>query len=307
MSKGELNMNDLLLTEELKIENMIYEVRGKQVMLDSDLALLYQVETKRINEAVRRNFEKFPERFCFKLNKNEYLDILRSQNATLEFKHGQYSKYLPRVFTEQGVAMLATVLKSDVATQVSIAIMDAFVMMRKYISNELIQQKYINNLVIKHDKDIKLLQESFNKFEEKKRDNEIYFNGQIYDAYSKIVDILKEAHDNIIIMDSYADKMVLDMIRTLKVDVTIICKNNGLLKELDVNKYQKQYKNLKVVYNNDFHDRYIILDQKEIYHCGASLNYAGSKTFSINKLEDQIVKDSLIKYVLAVIEKYSIF
>ena len=295
-------MNNVILTEQVKIENMIYEIRGKQVMLDSDLAKLYRVETKRINEAVRRNHEKFPERFCFKLSKNEYLDILRSHFATLELKPGQYSKYLPRVFTEQGVAMLVTILKSDVATQVSIAIMDAFVIMRKYISNELIEQKYINNLVIKHDEDIKLLQASFNKFEEKKKDNEIYFNGQIYDAYSKIDDILKEANNNIIIIDNYADKMVLDMIRNLKVEVTIICKNNGLLKEIDVNKYQKQYNNLKVVYNNDFHDRYIILDQKEIYHCGASLNYAGSKTFSINKLEDEIVKNNLIKCVLAITE-----
>ena len=295
-------MNNIVLADELKIENMIYEIRGKQVMLDSDLAKLYRVETKRINEAVRRNPEKFPDRFCFKLNKDEYIDILRSQNATLELKQGQYSKYLPRVFTEQGVAMLASILKSDVATQVSIAIMDAFVIMRKYISNDLIEQKYINNLVIKHEEDIKLLQESFNKFEEKKKENEIYFNGQIYDAYSKIVDIFEYAHDNIIIIDNYADKNVLDMIRNLKTDVTIICKSNGLLKEIDINKYQEQYKNLKVVYNNDFHDRYIILDKKEIYHCGASLNYAGSKTFSINKLEDEIVKKSLIKYVLAIIE-----
>ncbi len=296
-------MNSIIISDEVKIENMIYEVRGKQVMLDSDLAMLYGVETKRINEAVRRNSEKFPERFCFKLNKNEYFDILRSQNATLELKQGQYSKYLPQVFTEQGTAMLATILKSNVATQVSIAIMDAFVMMRKYISNDLIQQKYINDLVIKHDEDIKLLQESFNKFEEKKKDNEIYFNGQIYDAYSKIVDILKEAHDNIIIIDNYADKSVLDMIRDLKIKITIICKSNGLLKGIDINKYQKQYKNLKVVYNNDFHDRYIILDRKVIYHCGASLNYAGSKTFSINKLEDKFVKDSLLEYINKILAK----
>ena len=198
--------------------------------------------------------------------------------------------------------MLASILRTPVAAKVSVNIMHAFVIMRKYISNELIEQKYINNLVIKHDEDIKLLQESFNKFEEKKKYNEIYFNGQIYDAYSKIVDIFEYAQDNIIIIDNYADKNVLDMIRNLKVDITIICKNNGLLKEIDINKYQKQYKNLKVVYNNDFHDRYIILDQKEIYHCGASLNYLGSKTFSINKLEDTMVKNNLIKYVLTIIE-----
>ncbi len=130
--------------------------------------------------------------------------------------------------------------------------MDAFVLMRKYISNELIQQNYINNLVIQHDKDIKLLQESFKKLEEKKKDNEIYFNGQTYDAYSKIVDIFECAHDNIIIIDNYADKMVLDMIRNLKIDVTIICKNNCLLKEIDINKYTILSSNLlieNVLYN----------------------------------------------------------
>ncbi len=198
--------------------------------------------------------------------------------------------------------MLASVLRTPIATKVSVSIMRAFVIMRKYISNELIEQKYINNLVIKHDEDIKLLQDSFNRFEEKKKENEIYFNGQIYDAYSKIVDILNDAHNNIIIIDNYADKTVLDMIRNIKIDVIIICKTNSLLKEIDINKYQKQYNNLKVFYSNDFHDRYIILDQKEIYHCGASLNYAGNKTFSINKLEDKIVKGSLIKYVLTIIK-----
>ncbi len=247
--------------------------------------------------AVHRNIERFPNDFYFQLTPEEY------KNLKFQFETSKYGgvRKNPYVFTEQGVAMLASVLRTPVAAKVSVSIMRAFVIMRKYISNELIEQKYINNLVIKHDEDIKLLQESFKKLEEKKKDNEIYFNGQIYDAYSKIVDILKAAHDNIIIIDNYADKLVLDMIKGLKTDVTIICKNNGLLKQVDIDKYQKQYNNLKVIYNNDFHDRYIILDQKEIYHCGASLNYAGSKTFSINKLEDEIVKKSLIKYILEII------
>ena len=296
-------MNDVLLTEQIKIENMIYEVRGKQVMLDSDLAKLYGCVngTKSINLAVRRNVERFPNDFYFQLTPEEYKNLKFQIETSSLNGYGGVRKN-PYVFTEQGVAMLASVLRTPVAAKVSVNIMHAFVIMRKYISNELIEQKYINNLVIKHDEDIKLLQESFNKFEEKKKYNEIYFNGQIYDAYSKIVDIFEYAQDNIIIIDNYADKNVLDMIRNLKVDITIICKNNGLLKEIDINKYQKQYKNLKVVYNNDFHDRYIILDQKEIYHCGASLNYLGSKTFSINKLEDTMVKNNLIKYVLTIIE-----
>ncbi len=296
-------MNDVIFSEPKKIENMIYEVRGKQVMLDSDLAKLYGCVngTKSINLAVRRNIERFPNDFYFQLTTEEYHNLKFQFETSSLNDHGGVRKN-PYVFTEQGVAMLASVLRTPIASGVSIAIMRAFVIMRKYISDDLIQQKYINNLVIKHDEDIKLLQESFHKLEEKKKNNEIYFNGQIYDAYSKIVDILKEATSNIIIIDNYADKNVLDMIRGLKVDVTIICKKNGLLKEIDINKYHKQYKNLKVVYNDDFHDRYIVLDQKEIYHCGSSLNYAGNKTFSINQLEDKIVKKNFIQYVHTILE-----
>ena len=172
-------MNQIIKNE--NIENLIYEIRGKQVMLDSDLTKLYQVETKRINEAVYRNKEKFPERFCFKLSDEEsYNFLVAICDQKNERRGGRYKN--PRVFTEQGVAMLATVLKSKAATQVSIKIMDAFVAMKKYISNNLINQKYYNDMTIRHDSEIKLLQESFNKFEEKKINNETYYNSQIYDA-----------------------------------------------------------------------------------------------------------------------------
>ena len=143
---------------ELVIKNIIYEIRGKYVMLDSDLAKLYNVETKRINESVRNNPEKFPERFSWILTDDEWY-FLRSKISTLENNtpgKGRYRKYLPRVFTEQGVAMLSTILKSKIATQVSINIMDAFVSMRKYISNNLIEQKFINNMVLEHENEIKL-------------------------------------------------------------------------------------------------------------------------------------------------------
>ncbi len=193
--------------------------------------------------------------------------------------------------------MLATILKTKVAVDTSIAIMDAFVLMRKYISNELIEQKFINRQVLKNTEDIKLLQKSFDKFEEKKKSNEIYFNGQIYDAYSKILDIIKEAKKKLIIIDNYADKNMLDMIRNINVKVTIICKENCLLKEIDIEKYNKQYNNLKVIYNNTFHDRYIIIDKKVIYHCGTSINHIGSKTFSINKLEDKEVIAALLNKI----------
>ena len=291
-------MNSLTVNNK-NITNMIYEIRGKQVMLDSDLAILYECKngTKDINKAVKRNIDKFPERIYFQLTKEEYIKILRFQNGTLELKQGQYSKYLPYAFTEQGVAMLATVLRTKVASKVSLAIMDAFVLMRKYISDELIEQKFINRQVLKNTEDIKLLQESFNKFEEKRKSNEIYFNGQIYDAYSKILDIIKEAKKELIIVDNYADKSMLDMIRNVNVNTTIICKENCLLKEMDIEKYNKQYSNLKVIYNNTFHDRYIIIDKKIIYHCGTSLNHIGSKTFSINKLEDKEVIEALLNKI----------
>ena len=291
-------MNNIILNEQ-KIANMIYEIRGKQVMLDSDLAKLYGCTngTKDLNKAVKRNFQKFPERICFQLSKEEYLEILRFQNGTLELEQGKYSKYLPYVFTEQGVCMLATVLKSEIASKVSLAIIDAFVLMRKYISNNLLEQKYINNQVLKNTEDIKILQESFQQFEEKKITNEIYFNGQIYDAYSKLLDIMKEAKNELIIIDNYADKSILDMIRNLKVNVTIMCKSKSLLKEIDIKKYQEQYHNLTVVYDDTFHDRYLILDKSIVYHCGASLNYAGSKTFSINKLEDNYLINALVQNI----------
>ncbi len=287
-------MNEIV--EELKIEKMIYGIRGKQVMLDSDLAKLYQCGngTKSINLAVKRHVNRFPERFMFQLTKEEY-DNLKFQIETSSWNAYGGVRKLPYAFTEQGVAMLATVLRTTVAEEVSIRIMDAFVAMRKYIGSNLIEQRYINHLVIEHEDKIKLLETSFEKLETKK--NEIYFNGQIYDAYSKILDILSEAEEEIIILDGYADKSVLDMIRNTKVKVILIVKNCGNLKEQDILKYQEQYNNLHLIYDSTFHDRYIILDKKVFYHCGASLNHAGSKTFSINTLEDEMVKKSLLEKI----------
>ena len=150
---------------------------------------------------------------------------------------------------------------------------------------------------MKNTEDIKLLQDSFSKFEEKKKVNEIYFKGQIYDAYSKIIDILKEASEEIIIIDSFLDKSILDMIRNINVKVILITSNKSKLKETDIKRYQLQYTNLDIKYDDTFHDRYIIIDKNTTYHLGASINHAGSKTFSINILEDKIIKKALINYV----------
>ena len=260
-----------------------------------DLAKLYGCKngTKTINLAVKRNIERFPNDFYFQLTQVEF-DNLKFQFETSSWNTYGGIRKLPYIFTEQGVAMLATVLRTSIASEVSINIMRAFVTMRKYIGNNLIKQKYINNQVMKNTEDIKLLQESFSKLEEKKKINEIYFNGQIYDAYSKIVDIMKESKQELIIIDRYADKTVLDMISKVEVIVKLITKKNGLLSKLDIEKYQKQYDNLKIKYDDTFHDRYIIVDKEIFYHLGASVNHVGSRTFSINILEDDCMKKFLL-------------
>ena len=283
-------MNQIIQKE--NIENLIYEVRGKQVMLDSDLARLYQCSngTKTINQAVKRHIKRFPSRFMFQLTNEEFKN-LQSQIGTAKYN---MTRSLPYVFTEQGVAMLSSVLRTPIAEEVSVRIMDEFVSMKKYISNNLIKQNYYNDMIIKHDSEIKLLQESFRKFEEKKITNETYYNGQIYDAYSKIIEIFKTAKKELIIIDRYADITVLDMIKKLKVKIILVTKRNGLLTNHDIERYNSQYNNLEVVYSDDYHDRYFVIDKEEIYHCGASINHAGSRTFSINKWEDKKVCNNFI-------------
>lgn len=284
-------MNEIIEKEEIKVENMIYEIREKQVMLDSDIAKLYETDTKRVNEAVRRNIEKFPERFSWKLTSEE-LKILWSQFATANIS--KKSRSIPRVFTEQGVAMLATVLKTHVAAQVTIKIMDAFVEMRKYINNNLIEQTYINKLVIKDHERINLLEESFNKLEEKTNLNSIFFEGQIYDAYSLLLDILNKSNKEIIIIDNYAGKELLDILRNINKDIIIISKNiNDELKK----KYLSQYKNVKFIHNDSFHDRFIIIDKQLLYHCGSSFKDLGKKCFAISKIENMNILNNLLKEI----------
>ena len=262
-------------------------------MLDSDLAKLYECKngTKEINQAVKNNPDKFPNDFYFRLSEVE-LKYLRSKNLTANRK----SRSLPYVFTEQGIAMLATVLHTPVAAEVSVNIMRAFVKMRKIISSNLIEQKYINELVIKDNERINLLEESFSKLEEKEKINHIFYEGQIYDAYSLLIDIFREAKKEIIIIDNYADKSILDMITSLNVKVIIVTKKFNLLKDIDIKKYNKQYHNLKVIYSDKFHDRFIILDKKVLYHSGASYKDLGNKCFAINKIkDDEYLENILIK------------
>ena len=283
-------MNNIVVNDNIKIENMIYEIRDKKVILDSDLARLYGVETKRINEAVKNNIEKFPERYCFKLSDNESNNLLAEIfDQKIEKRGGKYKN--PRVFTEQGVYMLATILKSKLATSITIAIMDAFVVMKNIINTSLIEQKYFNELTIKNTEDIKLLQESFDKLNTKESNNHIFYEGQIYDAYSLLIDILSKAKKEIIIIDNYAGKKLFDIIRNINVKVKIYTEN---IDNISKEKYEKQYSNIEIINTNIFHDRFIIIDNKVLYHSGASFKDLGKKCFAITKIVDNNILEELL-------------
>lgn len=286
-------MNDIIEKENIIVENMIYEVRGIQVMLDRDLAKLYKCKngTKEINQAVRNNIEKFPDRYSWVLT-NEELNDLRSKFLTANIS--SKSRSLPRVFTEQGVAMLATIIKTKIAVEVSIRIMDAFVAMRHYISSNLLEQKYINNMVLKHDNEIKLLQESFDKMSEKVKNNHLFYDGQVYDAYSLMIDIFNLSKENITLVDNYIDKNILDILSKTNKNILIIINKYN---EIDLNKYNKQYNNVKIKIKNKIHDRFIIIDNKILYHCGASFKDLGVKCFEISKIEDKEIIDKIINYI----------
>ncbi|MDY5058638.1 MAG: ORF6N domain-containing protein [Bacilli bacterium] len=287
-------MNNTVVSDNIKIENMIYEIRGKQVMLDSDLADLYGCKngTKEINQAVKNNIEKFPERYCFRITEKEY-SSLKSKNLTS--KGGSRKGHT--VFTEQGVYMLATILKGKLATSITIAIMDAFVAMKSIINTSLIEQKYINSLVLEHDNEIKLLQESFDKLNIKENNNHIFYEGQIYDAYSLLIDILSKAKKEIIIIDNYAGKKLFDIIKDINIKVKIYTEN---IDNISKKKYEKQYNNLEIINTNIFHDRFIIIDNKILYHSGASFKDLGKKCFAITKMED----NNILKELLNKLKKY---
>ena len=282
------------------IKKMIYTIRGKQVMLDSDVANLYHYETKKINQTVRRNIERFPERFCFKLTEQE-VENLRSQIVTSSLKKENHGgrRYLPYMFTEQGIAMLSGLLKNDIAIQVSINIMDAFVEMRKFLSAnghvferltkveyQLLEQ---GKKLSKHEKQFERVFDELQRNQKEEFNQKIFFEGQIYDAYSLIVDIIKTAENKILIIDNYIDDSILKMIskKNKNVEVIIVTAQNNNLTKLDIHKFNKQYPTLKVIRTNKFHDRFIVIDNQTLYHIGASLKDLGKKCFAISKIKDE--------------------
>lgn len=321
---------DLINSNE-DIKNLIYTIRGKQVMLDSDVANLYKYKTKALNLAVKRNLERFPEEFCFQLTENEFKDLrckfgtlnrkfdneikdlrfqfetsnkeIIEQQVKMRFQNGTSNnneekannkrggrRYLPYVFTEQGIAMLAGILKSEIAVNVSIKIIKAFIEMRKFISlNGQVFERLtkIEYKLLEHDKNFDEVFNQLQKEEDIKQ--RIFFQGQIYDAYSLIVDLIKKANQKITIIDNYIDDNILKMIskKNKDVEVVILTSDKSNISKLDIQKFNKEYPSLKVAKTDKFHDRFIIIDNKELYHCGASIKDLGKKCFAISKMENE--------------------
>lgn len=284
-------MNEIAEKDVINIENMIYEINGKEVMLDTDLAKLYNVETKRINEAVKNNPEKFPNRYLFRITDKEY-NSLKSKISTS--KGGSRKGHT--AFVEQGVYMLATILKSDVATEVSIRIMDAFVRMRHYIkyNDQLLPRKYLL-LEEKVDNNTKKIDELFDKFNPKViTKNSIFYKNDIYDAYSVLLGIFDLSKEEIIIIDNYVGKEVLDLLRKFNKKIIVISSN---IDETLKKKYLEQYSNVVFINNDSYHDRFIIIDRKKLFHCGASFKDLGKKCFGINEIENKIEIEKMLENI----------
>lgn len=295
---------NLLVVNTDKIKSKIYTLRGMQVMFDADLAELYNVETKQINRAVKRNSERFPGDFMFQISQKEF-DTLKSQIVTssgesLRFQFGTSRlehggrRYLPYAFTEQGVAMLSGVLKSNTAVRVSIQIMSAFVAMRKFISsNAQIFHRLdaVEKKQIEHDEKF---DEVFDALQSRdiKPEKGIFFDGQIFDSYKFVSDIIRTASTSIVLIDNYVDDSVLTLLskRNKNVPVTIFTKDISKQLSLDVAKYNSQYPLIEVKEFTQSHDRFIIIDNKEVYHFGASLKDLGKKWFAFSKFDKEAFK-----------------
>ena len=263
-------------TTQFDIKSMIYVVRNQQVMIDSDLAMLYQVETKRLNEAVKRNIARFPEEFRFQLTAEE-TESLRSQFATLNENdgRGKHRKYLPYVFTEQGIAMLSAVLRSDVAIQVSISIMKSFVEMRRFIANNALLFERISTVELRQleyqkqtDEKLEQIFEYISEHEESSQ--KVFFDGQIYDAFSLIVNLIQKAEIEITLIDGYVDVGTLNLLSKKKSDVavTIYTQKQTKLTKADVKNFSAQYPTLKIKYTKVFHVSFLVLDRTTAYHVG---------------------------------------
>ena len=275
-----------------EIRNLIYTIRGKQVMLDSDLAALYQVETKNLNKAVKRNIERFPASFCFQLTEKE-VENLRFQFGTSSLNYGG-RRYLPYAFTEQGVAMASAILRSDIAVRMSVQIMEAFVEMRRMLISNASLFHRLDNIELKQLEADQKFEEIFKALESDKLHSEkgIFYNGQVFDAYAFVSDIIRSAGSSIILLDNYVDDTVLTLLgkRNDNVTATILTKSICHQLRLDLQRYNSQYTVIDIEIFSDAHDRFLIIDNTELYHIGASLKDLGKKWFAFSRMDIEVAK-----------------
>jgi hypothetical protein len=282
-------MSSILTQSTDRIEKRIFLIRGEYVMLDSDLADIYGVSTSRLNEQVKRNAERFPEDFMFKLSKEEWENLI-SQNATSN-EHGGRRK-TPFVFTEQGVAGLSGVLKSEQASQVHVTIMRAFVSMRKLIASQIGLIQRIDGLERKQLETDNKFENVFKALEQNTIPSQgIFFDGQIYDTYELMSKIIRSAKKEIILIDNYIDETVLTDLskRAENVEAIIYTKSISKAIQLDLERHNSQYSPIQIKELRDSHDRFLIIDQKELYHIGASLKDLGKKWFAFSKLDEKLL------------------
>ena len=287
-----------VMTSESSIKQRIFVIRGVQVMIDSDLAELYKVPTKRLNEQVKRNIGRFPNDFMFQLSSYE-LENLRSQFATTRLNfiesNNEYGgrRYLPYVFTEQGVAALSGILKSKTAIEINLQIIRTFVSMRKFISSNAQIFQRLDRVELKQLEHNHKFEKVFKAIEDKsiKPSKGIFFDGQIFDAYKFVSGLVKSAKKSIVLIDNYVDESVLVLFSKCKdVEIIVYTKNLNKKLELDVNKFNSQYSNLIIRKFNKSHDRFMIIDNKEVYHFGASLKDLGKKWFAFSKFDKKAVE-----------------
>ena len=289
---------NLVIVDNKEIQSMIYTFRGRQVMIDRDLAYLYNVETKALNQAVKRNINRFPESFRFQISDDEKDELVTNCDRFKTLKHSSLNPY---AYTEQGIAMLSAVLRSDVAVEVSIKIMNSFVEMRKFLLSNREMFARLYRVELKQLETDKKLEEVFDYIATTKEvKQKIFFNGQIYDAFSLMVEIVEKAEKELILIDNYVDVNTLNILSKKKdgVNVLIVTSGNGNLTDKDVAKFNSQYPKLAVKISNDFHDRFFIIDRNEVYHIGASSKDAGKKSFGITKLDVEDLTTSLLAKVL---------
>ncbi|MDT8412717.1 MAG: ORF6N domain-containing protein [Vicingaceae bacterium] len=298
-------MSKELIISKKQIENRIFTIRAMQVMLDYHLAELYDVETKRVNEQVKRNSKRFPESFMFQLSDSEW-ESLRSQIATTEKEKGLQSQIattkrrtLPYVFTEQGVAMLSAVLNSDTAVSVSIQIMDAFVKMRYILlENSLINHR-LDKIERKQLENDQQFEQVFKALESKDviPHQGVFFDGQVFDAYELASKIIRSAKKSIILIDNYMNESTLTHLSKKKKNVNVLLLSKTISKQLtlDVQKANEQYGNFTTKTFTQSHDRFLIIDNQEVYHLGASLKDLGKKWFAFSKMDKSSVENMMNK------------